>query len=145
MLFGYAVTGVINPHRVWRNVGARAGDVLLFNETPWHRRYYNRVEKKIAPRRNRLLPAVTAMNDPESRFHSRAAGLDEMTACAKRIHAVTTLRAQPSRPRARKWRLAIRRTVIEQVSFEIDHKAFAYFPGAVGSCSRRPSLRRAEE
>src|SRR5262249_8611955 len=32
MLFGYSVTGVINPHRVWRNVGARAGDALLFTK-----------------------------------------------------------------------------------------------------------------
>ena len=32
MLFGYAVTGVINPHRVWRNLGARTGDVLLFTK-----------------------------------------------------------------------------------------------------------------
>src|SRR3979490_1376663 len=32
MLFGYAVTGVIDPHRVWRNVGARAGDILLFTK-----------------------------------------------------------------------------------------------------------------
>ena len=27
--FGYAVTGVIHPNRVWRNVGARESDVLL--------------------------------------------------------------------------------------------------------------------
>src|SRR5260370_17744791 len=32
MLFGYAVTGLINPQRVWRNVGAREGDVLLFTK-----------------------------------------------------------------------------------------------------------------
>jgi len=30
--FGYAVTGIINPNRVWRNVGARAGDVLLLTK-----------------------------------------------------------------------------------------------------------------
>src|ERR1700720_903934 len=30
--FGYAVTGVINPQCVWRNVGARAGDVLLLTK-----------------------------------------------------------------------------------------------------------------
>src|SRR5258707_5154028 len=30
--FGYAVSGIINPHRVWRNVGARAGDVLLLTK-----------------------------------------------------------------------------------------------------------------
>ena len=32
MLFGYAVTGVVNPDRVWRNVGARTGDALLFTK-----------------------------------------------------------------------------------------------------------------
>src|SRR5881628_1538815 len=30
--FGYAVTGIINPQRVWRNVGARAGDILLLTK-----------------------------------------------------------------------------------------------------------------
>lgn len=30
--FGYAVTGVINPKRIWRNVGARAGDVLILTK-----------------------------------------------------------------------------------------------------------------
>src|SRR5256886_13640909 len=30
--FGYAVTGIIHPQRVWRNVGARAGDVLLLTK-----------------------------------------------------------------------------------------------------------------
>ena len=30
--FGYAVTGVIHPHRVWRNVGAREGDALLLTK-----------------------------------------------------------------------------------------------------------------
>ena len=30
--FGYAVTGVINPQRVWRNVGAQPGDVLLLTK-----------------------------------------------------------------------------------------------------------------
>src|ERR1700741_1603092 len=32
MLFGYAVTGVVNPQRVWRNVGAKPGDALLFTK-----------------------------------------------------------------------------------------------------------------
>jgi len=32
MKFGYAVTGVINPKRVWRNVGAQAGDVLILTK-----------------------------------------------------------------------------------------------------------------
>ena len=30
--FGYAVTGLIHPGKIWRNVGARAGDALLFTK-----------------------------------------------------------------------------------------------------------------
>ncbi len=30
--FGYAVTGVVNPQQVWRNVGAQPNDVLLFTK-----------------------------------------------------------------------------------------------------------------
>lgn len=30
--FGYAVTGIIGPARIWRNVGARPGDVLLLTK-----------------------------------------------------------------------------------------------------------------
>lgn len=29
LLFGLSVTGVVNPHRIWRNIGARPGDALL--------------------------------------------------------------------------------------------------------------------
>ena len=30
--FGYAVTGIIDPERVWTNAGAKAGDVLVFTK-----------------------------------------------------------------------------------------------------------------
>ena len=30
--FGYAVTGVIHPEKIWRNVGARPGDVLILTK-----------------------------------------------------------------------------------------------------------------
>jgi selenide,water dikinase len=32
MLFGYAVTGTVHPKKIWRNVGARPGDVLIFTK-----------------------------------------------------------------------------------------------------------------
>src|SRR6266849_7639134 len=32
MLFGYAVTGTIHPQKIWRNVGARANDVILLTK-----------------------------------------------------------------------------------------------------------------
>src|SRR6202795_4940439 len=30
--FGYAVTGVIHPQRIWKNIGARPGDILIFTK-----------------------------------------------------------------------------------------------------------------
>lgn len=30
--FGYAVTGIIDPARIWRNIGARVGDVLILTK-----------------------------------------------------------------------------------------------------------------
>ena len=30
--FGYAVTGMIHPNKIWRNVGARPGDMLLLTK-----------------------------------------------------------------------------------------------------------------
>src|SRR5208282_2230114 len=30
--FGYAVTGLIDPQRIWRNVGARPGDALILTK-----------------------------------------------------------------------------------------------------------------
>jgi selenide,water dikinase len=32
MLFGYAVTGTVHPGKIWRNVGARPDDVLIFTK-----------------------------------------------------------------------------------------------------------------
>ena len=32
MKFGYAVTGLIHPDKIWRNVGARPGDVLILTK-----------------------------------------------------------------------------------------------------------------
>src|ERR1700682_5638128 len=30
--FGYAVTGVIHPQKVWKNIGAQPGDILIFSK-----------------------------------------------------------------------------------------------------------------
>src|SRR5437879_11606769 len=57
--------------------------------------------------------------------------LDAMTACAERIHAVTDVTCFSLLGHAREMALCDPAHGIEQVSFEIDHKAFAYFPGAV--------------
>src|SRR2546430_1380000 len=60
MLFGYAVTGTIDPRRVWRNVGARAGDVLLFTK-PLGTGVITTALKKDRAKTDSLAAAVDAM------------------------------------------------------------------------------------
>jgi len=130
MLFGYAVTGVINPHRVWRNVGARAGDVLLFTK-PLGTGVITTALKKNRAAPESLAAAVTAMTTLNRDAALALEELDEKTACAKRIHAVTDVTGFSLLGHAREMALGDPAHDIEQVSFEIDHQAFAYLPGAV--------------
>ena len=60
MLFGYAVTGTIDPRRVWRNVGARPGDALLFTK-PLGTGVITAALKKDRARPESLAAAVAAM------------------------------------------------------------------------------------
>jgi len=129
MLFGYAVTGVINPHRVWRNVGARAGDVLLFTK-PLGTGVITTALKKDRATPESLAAAVAAMTTLNRDATLALQELDEKTACAKRIHAVTDVTGFSLLGHAREMALGDPAHDIEQASFEIDHKAFDYFPGA---------------
>jgi selenide,water dikinase len=130
MLFGYAVSGVINPDRVWRNVGARTGDVLLFTK-PLGTGVITTALKKDRAAPESLAAAVTAMTTLNRDAALALQGLDEMTAGAKCIHAVTDVTGFSLLGHAREMALGDPAHGIEQISFEIDHKAFVYFPGAV--------------
>ena len=130
MLFGYAVTGVINPHRVWRNVGARTGDVLLFTK-PLGTGVITTALKKDRATPESLAAAVTAMTTLNRDAAAALQEIDEKTAGAKPIHAVTDVTGFSLLGHAREMALGDASHGIESVSFEIDHRAFAYFPGAV--------------
>ena len=132
MLFGYAVTGAINPHRIWRNVGgseratccclpSRSGPAVIATAL-----------KKIAPPaesldrrgcrhehsecRRRRGPRGTGREVRSRETHSRRHGRD---------------RLQSSGSRSRKMALGDPAHLLEPVSFEIDHASFSYFPGAL--------------
>ena len=49
--FGYAVTGAVDPARIWTNAGARAGDVLVLTKAHRHRRDWHR--DQVRPRAGR--------------------------------------------------------------------------------------------
>jgi selenide,water dikinase len=130
MLFGYAVTGVINPHRVWRNVGALTGDVLLFTK-PLGTGVITTALKKDRATPESLAAAVTAMTTLNRDAAAALQEIDEKSAGASPIHAVTDVTGFSLLGHAREMALGDPTHGIESVSFEIDHRAFAYIPGAV--------------
>ena len=130
MLFGYAVTGVINPQRVWRNVGARTGDVLLFTK-PLGTGVITTALKKERATLESLAAAVAAMTTLNRAASLALQEVEEKAGSAKPIHAVTDVTGFSLLGHAREMALGASAQGIEPVSFEIDHTAFAYFPGAL--------------
>jgi len=128
--FGYAVTGMIHPQQVWRNVGARAGDVLLMTKA------LGTGVLSTALKKDRAAPAsvqaATASMAELNRASSEA--LQEMqgkAGAAATIHAVTDITGFGLLGHAREMALGDSRRGIEAVSFEIDHSAIGYLPGAL--------------
>ena len=130
MLFGYAVTGLINPERVWRNVGAKAGDALLFTK-PLGTGVITTALKKDRATPESLAAAVAAMSTLNAAAAAALQELDEEFATVKPIHAVTDVTGFSFLGHAREMALGDPAHGLDPVSFEIDHAAFSYFPGAV--------------
>jgi selenide,water dikinase len=130
MFFGYAVTGVINPHRVWCNVGARAGDVLLFTK-PLGTGVITTALKKDRATPQALAAAVTAMTTLNRAAATALQEIDEKALPARPIHAVTDVTGFSLLGHAREMALGDISHGIERVSLEIDYTAFVYLPGAL--------------
>jgi selenide,water dikinase len=130
MLFGYAVTGLINPKRLWRNVGAREGDVLLFTK-PLGTGVITTALKKDHATQESLAAAVKAMTTLNRAAAEALQEIDKNGADAPRVHAVTDVTGFSLLGHAREMALGDPMNGIPAVSFEIDHAAFDYFPGAL--------------
>ena len=135
LLFGYAVTGTVDPKKIWRNVGALPGDVLIFTK-PIGTGVITTALKKDKASSQSLAAAVNAMTTLN---RAAAAGLAELADHSHNrfkehlspIHAVTDVTGFGVLGHAREMALGSEAGGIGAVSFEIDHAAFAYFPGAV--------------
>jgi selenide,water dikinase len=130
MLFGYAVTGVIDPHRVWRNIGAHAGDVLLFTK-PLGTGVITTALKKDRATPESLAAAVSAMTRLNRAAAAALQEIDEKSPATRVIHAVTDVTGFSLLGHAREMALGDPAHGMDSVSFEIDHAAFDYFPGAL--------------
>lgn len=130
MLFGYAVTGTIHPRRIWRNVGAKPGDVLVFTK-PLGTGVITTALKKDRASAESLAAAVAAMSTLNASAAAALQEIDEKEQVAKPIHAVTDVTGFSLLGHAREMALGDPANGLDLVSFEIDHASFSYFPGAV--------------
>jgi selenide,water dikinase len=127
--FGYAVTGMIHPQRVWRNVGARAGDVLLLTKAIGTGVLSTALKKDQAAPAS--LQAATASMAELNRAASEALQeIEGQAGATSSIHAVTDVTGFGLLGHAREMALGDSKRNIEPVSFEIEHSAISYLPGA---------------
>jgi selenide, water dikinase len=129
MLFGYAVTGIVNPNRIWRNVGARTNDVLIFTK-PLGTGVITTALKKDRATPESLAAAVNAMTTLNCAGADALREVEDKFPEARPVHAVTDVTGFSLLGHAREMSLGDPAHGIEPVSLEIDHRAFQYFPGA---------------
>jgi len=125
--FGYAVTGVVNPARLWRNSGARAGDLLVLTK-PLGTGVLATALKRGAVEVQHMAAAIASM----ARLNRAAAeALEEIATAAAHaggtgpIHAVTDVTGFGLLGHAREMAAA------SGVSFEIEHGRVALLAGAL--------------
>jgi selenide, water dikinase len=128
--FGYAVTGMIHPQRVWRNVGARAGDVLLLTKAIGTGVLSTALKKDRAPVAD-LQAAIASMSQLNRAASEALQEVQEKAGAARPIHAVTDITGFGLLGHAREMALGNSERGIEPVSLEIDHSAVQYLPGAL--------------
>jgi selenide,water dikinase len=128
--FGYAVTGIIHPQRVWRNVGARTGDVLLLTKAIGTGVLSTALKKDHAEPVS-LQAAIASMSELNRAASEALQELQEKAGTASPIHAVTDVTGFGLLGHAREMTLGNPEWSIETVSLEIDHSAISYFPGAI--------------
>ena len=124
--FGYAVTGLVNPRRVWRNTGARPGDVLLLTK-PLGTGVLATALKQGRAAESDMAVAITSMaqlNRAAAEALEEAAGAPGGDAAGS-IHAVTDITGFGLLGHAREMAAA------SDVSFEIEHSKISLLPGAL--------------
>ena len=130
LLCGYAVTGLVDPERIWRNVGVRPGDALLFTK-PLGTGVISTALKK-----NRASPesVSAAIGSMTLLNRSTSEALLEVQARhpgASPIHAVTDVTGFGLIGHAHEMALGDPNRKTPAVSLEFDHRAFTYLPGAL--------------
>ncbi len=118
MKFGYAVTGLIDPQRVWKNAGARPGDMLILTK-PLGTGVIATALKKGRASDPALRDAVASMTMLNRATAEALAEFD------RGVHAVTDITGYGLLGHAHELAIA------SGVSLAFDHRGFEYFEGAL--------------
>jgi selenide, water dikinase len=122
--FGYAVTGLIHPGKIWRNVGARPGDVLLFTKS-----IGTGVISTALKQGKAAEPWVAASTASMTRLNRDAADalheIDDTAPGHRPVHAVTDVTGFSLLGHAREMAIG------SGVSMHIEHARVDYLPGAL--------------
>ncbi|HTV57264.1 MAG TPA: selenide, water dikinase SelD [Verrucomicrobiae bacterium] len=124
--FGYAVAGLIHPSRIWRNVGARPGDILFLTK-PLGTGVISTALKQGSADTSWVAAATASMallnRDAAEALHE----IEGLVADETPVHAVTDVTGFGLLGHAREMAIGSR------VSLEIYHRRIAWLPGAVES------------
>lgn len=121
--FGYAVTGVINPRNIWRNVGAHPGDALILTKPIGTGVIATALKAGKAPAGSveAAIASMTRLNrDAAEALHA----FEESTGANSPIHAVTDVTGFGLLGHAREMAAG------SAVSLRIDHAKVPLLPGA---------------
>ena len=124
--FGYAVTGVIHPQRVWRNVGAQPGDILIFTKALGTGLISTALKNGKAPEESLAAStrSMTRLNKDaaEALLEIDGGGINPS---GQAIHAVTDITGFGLLGHAKEMAAG------SKVSMEIDHAKIPALPGAL--------------
>jgi len=121
--FGYAVTGVINPKYIWRNVGAQPGDILILTKPIGTGVIATALKAGKAPAGSveAAIASMTRLNrDAAEALHK----IEESSAAQSPVHAVTDVTGFGLLGHAREMASG------SAVSMRIDHAKVPLLPGA---------------
>ena len=126
--FGYAVTGTIPPHKIWRNVGAQANDVILLTKAVGTGLISTALKRERASKAN-VDAAIASMSQLN---RAAAEALHELMAKANAnaVHAVTDVTGFGVLGHAREMALGNPEKGIPAVTIEIQYSAVPVLPGA---------------
>jgi selenide,water dikinase len=122
--FGYAVTGLIHPDRVWRNVGARTGDVLILTKPLGTGVIATALKNEKADEAS-VEAATASMTRLNSEASEALHELDNLFEGDKPVHAVTDVTGFGLLGHAREMAIG------SGVSMVLNHAVVAYLPGAI--------------